>query len=239
MIYIMSDIHGLYDRYVKMLEKIDLRPEDRLYILGDVIDRGPDGIAILFDIMERENAELFLGNHEHMMLTWLDRTDRSSWFLPPNGGQITYGKFLKLKEEDRKRIVDYLTDHTTLVKNLDLGGHHYVLSHTSTPFTDHDLYTRDYAKDLSAILDLVWNMGPDNTYDLGEKESCGKQITFISGHIVTYRFDPEKKIVTVNYPNGYTWIDIDCGCAGGEMFGYLSCLKISEEGQILDVLYVR
>ena len=239
MIYVMSDIHGLYERYVKMLEKIDLQKDDKLYVLGDVIDRGPDGIKILFDLMERENVELFLGNHEHMMLTWLEGSDRVSWFYPQNGGKVTYGKFMELDDGQRKRIIDFLTYQTTLVKNLEINGHHYVLSHTSTPFTEKDLYTKDYADDLSAILALVWNMGPDNTYDLGEKESCGKSITFISGHIITYRFDPEKKIVTFHYPNGYTWIDIDCGCAGGKGFGYLSCLQIDDDGEISDVYYVE
>lgn len=239
MIYIMSDIHGLYDRYRRMLEKIDLKPEDRLYILGDVIDRGPDGIRILSDIMERENVELFLGNHEHMMLTWLEGSDRVSWFYPQNGGKVTYGKFMELDDAQRKRIIDYLTCQTTLVKNLEIGGHHYVLSHTSAPFTEKDLYTKDYADDLSAVQDLVWNMGPDNTYDLGEKEGCGKQITFVSGHIVTHRFDPENRITVMSHPNGYTWIDIDCGCAGGPAFGYLSCLKIGDDGEIREVYYVQ
>ena len=39
-IYVLSDIHGMYDKYQQMLAKIDLKPEDTLYILGDVIDRG-------------------------------------------------------------------------------------------------------------------------------------------------------------------------------------------------------
>ena len=51
MIYIMSDIHGLYDRYKAMLEKINFNDEDKLYILGDVIDRGDKSFDILFDIM--------------------------------------------------------------------------------------------------------------------------------------------------------------------------------------------
>ena len=69
MIYIMSDIHGLYSRYTAMLKKIDLQDEDKLYVLGDVIDRGPQSFEILEDIMNRKNTEMFLGNHEHMMLT--------------------------------------------------------------------------------------------------------------------------------------------------------------------------
>ena len=40
----MSDIHGCFDKYQKMLRRIDFAPEDTLYVLGDVIDRGPDGI---------------------------------------------------------------------------------------------------------------------------------------------------------------------------------------------------
>lgn len=48
-VYVMSDVHGLKDRYDRMIEYI--HEEDTLYILGDVIDRGPDGIVILQDAM--------------------------------------------------------------------------------------------------------------------------------------------------------------------------------------------
>lgn len=45
-----------------------LKDNDTLYIIGDVIDRGSSGIAILRDIMKRTNVELLLGNHEWMLL---------------------------------------------------------------------------------------------------------------------------------------------------------------------------
>ena len=51
MIYVMSDIHGCYDKYKKMLEKIALSEEDTLYLLGDVVDRGEHGMKILLDIL--------------------------------------------------------------------------------------------------------------------------------------------------------------------------------------------
>ena len=47
MIYVMSDIHGNAVRFNSIMEQIDLQPEDTLYILGDVVDRYPDGIRIL------------------------------------------------------------------------------------------------------------------------------------------------------------------------------------------------
>ena len=39
MTYTVSDIHGCYDKYIKLLKKIDLGSDDTLYVLGDVIDR--------------------------------------------------------------------------------------------------------------------------------------------------------------------------------------------------------
>ena len=68
MIYVMSDIHGCGKAYHEILRKIKFCDTDHLYILGDVIDRGPDGISTLEDIMRRKNVTMLLGNHEHMML---------------------------------------------------------------------------------------------------------------------------------------------------------------------------
>ncbi len=39
----MSDLHGNYKAYILMLKKIDFKDEDMLYILGDILDRGPRG----------------------------------------------------------------------------------------------------------------------------------------------------------------------------------------------------
>ena len=51
MIYADSDIHGDYSKYRALLEEVSFQSQDTLYILGDVIDRGPDGVKILRDIM--------------------------------------------------------------------------------------------------------------------------------------------------------------------------------------------
>jgi len=66
MSYVMSDLHGCYDKYMQMLEKIKFSDNDTLYILGDIIDRGDDGIKILLNMMNRNNTIPILGNHEYM-----------------------------------------------------------------------------------------------------------------------------------------------------------------------------
>lgn len=69
--YCISDIHGNARFFEALLSFLPLKDSDTLYILGDVIDRGPDGIKILKYIMNKSNIHLILGNHEVMMLEYL------------------------------------------------------------------------------------------------------------------------------------------------------------------------
>ena len=68
MTYVLSDIHGSLPRFESIMAQINLQAEDTLYVLGDVIDRYPDGIKMLRRIMKMPNAKMLLGNHEYMML---------------------------------------------------------------------------------------------------------------------------------------------------------------------------
>ena len=60
----MSDFHGRHDLFIRMLEKISFSDADTLYILGDVADRGPDGIQTYLYIMDKPNIIFLVGNHE-------------------------------------------------------------------------------------------------------------------------------------------------------------------------------
>ena len=55
-IYVTSDIHGHYQKYKKIFDALPLREEDTLFVLGDVVDRGPEPMRILLDMMERPNV---------------------------------------------------------------------------------------------------------------------------------------------------------------------------------------
>lgn len=85
--YAISDIHGMYDAYEEAISK--LNKKDHLYIIGDVIDRGPDGIKILLDIIERQKdfknspeITFLLGNHELMLLATVQIMLNHDWGGP-------------------------------------------------------------------------------------------------------------------------------------------------------------
>ena len=79
-----------------MLEKIRFKSTDILYVLGDIIDRGPDGVEILRDMMGRPNVIPLLGNHEFtaaMCLPWL-----LSEVTEQNLDSLDMGQFAALQE---------------------------------------------------------------------------------------------------------------------------------------------
>ena len=120
MIYVMSDIHGQKRRFDSVMKQINLQPEDTLYVLGDVIDRNPDGIKILRQIMAMSNAKMLLGNHELMMMNalyypppedeeWPEyyyERKQSLWYR--NGGEITHNYLKHIKKTVRQEIFEYL-----------------------------------------------------------------------------------------------------------------------------------
>jgi serine/threonine protein phosphatase 1 len=72
----MSDLHSRYDRYCKMLEKINFSDADTLYVLGDCLDsRNEEAdceiIKFLQDMINRKNVINLQGNHEFWALPLL------------------------------------------------------------------------------------------------------------------------------------------------------------------------
>ena len=70
--YAIGDIHGGAVTFKALLDKINLRHEDRLYLLGDYVDRGSDSKGVLDIILELMacgyDVRPVRGNHDDMFL---------------------------------------------------------------------------------------------------------------------------------------------------------------------------
>ena len=65
--YVMSDLHGQYELYREMLKKIEFDSDvDVLYVLGDILDRGPGSLKLLQKIKDSERVYALAGNLECM-----------------------------------------------------------------------------------------------------------------------------------------------------------------------------
>lgn len=233
MIYVMSDIHGNRRRFDSVLEQINLQPEDTLYVLGDVIDRYPDGIRILRRIMAMPNVKMLLGNHEYMMLRALDQPydpnekltgfERAEatrlWYR--NGGKVTHEYWKHIRKDVREEIIKYL--HTVPV-NIDITVNdiHYTLVHAA-PAENYERHPiRPYN---SATEYAVWDRWDGRNYRNGNS-------MFIFGHTQTLYYQ-RKNPIEVWYGNHR--IGIDCGCGLPEnaaslygIQGRLACLRLDD-----------
>lgn len=104
-IFVLSDIHGNFELFNRMLKKIMINKEDLLIINGDSIDRGKDSNQIFDKINSLKNSGVeiihLIGNHEDMLLNYLKRKD-VSWLF--NGGYETIKSYEKNKNIFIKHI---------------------------------------------------------------------------------------------------------------------------------------
>lgn len=224
MIYVLSDIHGNGRRFASIMKQIDLKPEDTLYILGDVVDRHPDGIRILKKIMAMPNAKMLLGNHEYMLLRALgqpyddnfdDGNALAHWYR--NGGQVTHNHLKRIRKSARQEILDFLGG-LPLCFDIRVGERNYKLVHAA-PMEDFD---RD-PKYKNPIHFSVWKR-------LDGTEESPRGYTLVFGHTPTRHY---RDCAPMEIWRGNGRIGIDCGCGYPEdgpnsAYGRLCCLRLDD-----------
>lgn len=129
MVYAISDLHGDLAMYNHIVSQI--KDDDTLYIIGDVIDRGSSGVAIIQDIMKRPNVELLLGNHEWfliMSMVYGLEHIMNTWISKQNGGSATAQALMSLSKDDCDKLLDFLLTRK-VCENLVVNNKTFVLVH--------------------------------------------------------------------------------------------------------------
>ena len=63
--YVIGDVHGCFNQFLKLLQKIKYDPhKDRIILTGDLVNRGPDSLAMLNYCIANRGIETVLGNHD-------------------------------------------------------------------------------------------------------------------------------------------------------------------------------
>ncbi|MDY6783986.1 MAG: metallophosphoesterase family protein [Cyanobacteriota bacterium] len=114
----IGDLHGHYDALMTLLDAIAIASDDRVYFVGDLIDRGPDSAKVVEFVMNN-NFTCLLGNHEQMLLDVMENPDlpyhfRQSWLY--SGGQSTLESY-----GEGGIPAEHLQWFKTLPPYLDLG----------------------------------------------------------------------------------------------------------------------
>ena len=70
--WVMTDIHGCLNTFLGLLEQLQLSKTDQLFLLGDLIHKGPSSSGVLEEIfrLQKIGYQVYVirGNHEQMLI---------------------------------------------------------------------------------------------------------------------------------------------------------------------------
>ena len=126
----ISDIHGCYDEFCMLLDKMKYNPAfDQLILLGDYVNRGKDSRKVIQKVISlvKEGAIALRGNHDEWFLRYLFSEENSftAFTRPKVGGKETLSSYLKidsLNSDDNSAytnfIKTYYSEHVNLLSSL-------------------------------------------------------------------------------------------------------------------------
>lgn len=226
--FIIGDVHGSFDLLEKLLTQ--RKEGERLVLLGDYIDRGFQSRKVLNlvrKLKEQEDAILIKGNHEDLLLNFLDDPENMANLYLPQGGQNTLASFFGEDEVWRRtpeylaqRFNDEYADIVDLIKGTipyyDAGS--FVFVHAGV-----DLRLANW--ELTDPSDFCWIREPFFTIP----NKTGK--TFIFGHTPTQHLHPDN--------SSDVWVSHDgtrIGIDGGAVFGgHLHGLHVGDKMSVSSV----
>jgi len=128
---VMGDVHGQYEKMVRVLKLCGYRPgTDQLVLIGDYVDRGPDSRRVVSEVrsLVKNGAIALYGNHEDLMCRGLkkrnsgkiDSADLEQWFA--NGGEETLKSYRAYSSE----LNDHLEFFSQLPRWAEQQGYLFV-----------------------------------------------------------------------------------------------------------------
>lgn len=229
MTYVMSDIHGCYREYQQALEKIAFSDTDFLYIIGDIVDRGPNVVSVLKDVMGRKNVRLLAGNHEYMGLRVLGKICQKGGLTAPldaisadelkscflwmnDGGSQTLSQLKRCGDEMFRRTAAFLAE-LPLYEEVSAGGRDFLLVHAGLEPFRPGKPLEEYGP-----AELLFNRADYSRPYFSDRLT-------ITGHTPTFFSDRGRGGYILQRNNH---IAIDCGCVYGYRLG-VYCLETGEE----------
>ncbi|MEE1037835.1 MAG: metallophosphoesterase [Eubacterium sp.] len=229
--YIISDIHGCYEEFMQLLEKINFSKEDELYILGDTVDKGPEPIKVMQELIKRENVFYIIGNHDYIMykvmkkmaveiteenveshLTKEDIKDYMVWIS--DGGDVTSSQFTSLSRSEQRDILEYI-EESEVFEEIYHKDKRFVLVHAGI-----NDFNEDFDMDEYQLKDLLFYRA-----DYSKRYFSDENTFLVTGHTPTIKIRDDKKPL-IYKENGH--IAIDCGCVyGGNLAAY--CIETGQE----------
>lgn len=153
-LFIFSDVHGKKNEVDMLIKKVKGKETDHYAFIGDIIDRGPHGPALLYDVIYNDNYHMCIGNHEHFLIKSCEnQLFFQNWMFKDskydNGGTET---FFSIFRPGMNFFKDKLTNKCPLILEIEHGDLNLGLIHAEVPLF---FETRPYMSNWQDIVEYA------------------------------------------------------------------------------------
>ncbi|WP_018476321.1 metallophosphoesterase family protein [Pontibacter roseus] len=210
--YAITDIHGCARTFrTLVLEQLQLKKQDELYLLGDFVNKGPDSKGVIDFVLHLQKqhyqVHCLRGNHDQMLLQSASKGEAA----------------LNLSEQEKRLVLQSFDIHDfkklpPLYANfLDSLPYYLELPDYYLVHAGFDFHQEDIFKDKDAMLNI-------RNYEVDWEKLSGKQL--VHGHTPTPLHSIKKSASHNN-----SKINLDAGCVyyRNASYGNLAALDLDSK----------
>lgn len=174
--WVCGDLHGQYDTLMTALDDAGFDPNtDRLFLLGDLIDRGPQSAKLLGWVLETDDVHSVMGNHELMFIGGATRPGYREKHRQLGGQWADELSFIRYR-----LLTTGCANLLSLTMTIETEGGSLGLVHAQSPVDDwHELTTMEYTDQVAINSTWPWNRAT------GPEQAIAGVSAVVSGHIGT------------------------------------------------------
>ena len=257
--YAFSDVHGHLAPLDRLLSRVSPGEGDRIFMLGDMIDRGPDPVGVMQLVRGLPNCTVLMGNHEDLMLSFFEDPDDPAalinWQI--NGSATTAAGLASLSADDMRDLVEWV-HALPLCAYTFVGGRPYLFAHAGirptglAPRESWDGAAIEALLGEQLVEDLLWIREEFWGCPTGLLDAQGMGPVVVAGHTPTAYLEgmadrPDRpargedglcRMVRVGACDATSGVadrwDIDCGAAGGHGFGQVGMVRIDDGAEFYE-----
>ena len=231
MIYAVGDIHGRFDEWIQMKNRIESEDPDATFILvGDIEDRGPKPCEMIRWAMENitidRKYQMIKGNHEDGKVSWWRRVKNYAEYDKVNLNNFCYTSYIieqygfdqymwdsGVSSAEMEKIIVWM-DNLPYYKDIDVNGQRFIIVHANMY---HTFFVNGKIKENLRNVEkefILWDRNSDGFYDV--------DAILINGHTPTifdeaFPYNVDKKYGKIL--ETHNRFNIDCGA------GYIGVRK--------------
>jgi len=216
--FVVGDMHGCYKDFSNKLKEISFDTEkDRMFSVGDLVDRGPDSMGCL-RLIEKPWFHSVKGNHEDMMVGALLEEDDNQYYGWLNNGGLWARDCVETEEE----LIEWAKKARDLpiVINVACGEHMIGICHAQPPKS----YDWKYIENPASEVVMLWGR---------------TRVTMHHKHVIKnidWTFHGHTPVSKVAHLGNTTFLDT--GCVFDEKYP-LTVLEFSDKGVLNSQFIMR